>query len=137
MLRRRPVLPVNAAAPGGHADEVVDLGQLKPESLWAAPAAWCPNPQRTVSLRVRGDSMAPLILDGYLIAVDTSEYAREKIDWKDRCSVEQENKTISCVASDEIRPHGSAGSGSARESMRFISYRIGVEHRWEGPAVGW
>lgn len=45
-----PVLPVNAAAPGGHADEVVDLSQLKPESLWAAPAAWCPNPQRTASV---------------------------------------------------------------------------------------
>lgn len=45
--------------------------------------------------------MAPLILDGHLIAVDTFEYAR-KIDRKDRCSVEQENKTIGCVAFGEI-----------------------------------
>jgi transcriptional regulator with XRE-family HTH domain len=74
-----PVLPVNAATLGERTEEVRDLDQLKPESLWAAPASWCPNPARTISLRVRGNSMSPLILDGYLIAVDTSKSAREKL----------------------------------------------------------
>jgi transcriptional regulator with XRE-family HTH domain len=74
-----PVLPVSAATLGVSADQVEDLEQLTPESLWAAPAAWCPNPDRTISLRVRGNSMSPLILDGYLIAVDTADRSREEL----------------------------------------------------------
>ncbi len=41
-----PLLPVRAATPGADGDEVTDLDQLKPEAMWAAPAQWCPNPQR-------------------------------------------------------------------------------------------
>ena len=67
-----PLLPVHAATPGADGDEVTDLDQLKPEAMWAAPAQWCPNPQTTISLRVAGNSMSPLILDGYIVAVDTS-----------------------------------------------------------------
>jgi SOS-response transcriptional repressor LexA len=74
-----PVLPVHAATPGEHAEEVTDLDQLKPEAIWAAPAEWCPNPAKTISLRVKGNSMSPLILDGYIIAVDTSDVARDKL----------------------------------------------------------
>jgi peptidase S24-like protein len=36
-----------------------------------------PNPASTVSLRVKGNSMSPLILDGYIIAVDTSDVSRD------------------------------------------------------------
>lgn len=72
-----PILPVHAATPGESSEEVADLDQLKPEALWAAPAGWCPNPARTISLRVKGNSMSPLILDGYIIAVDTSDISRE------------------------------------------------------------
>jgi len=64
-----PILPVQAATPGENTEEVADLDQLQPEALWAAPAQWCPNPARTISLRVKGNSMSPLILDGYIIAV--------------------------------------------------------------------
>jgi phage repressor protein C with HTH and peptisase S24 domain len=67
-----PLLPVSAATPGQRGDKVSDLDQLKPEAMLAAPAEWCPNPAEMVSLRVKGDSMSPLILDGYIIAVDTS-----------------------------------------------------------------
>jgi transcriptional regulator with XRE-family HTH domain len=67
-----PLLPVRAATPGAEGDEVADLDQLKPEAMWAAPARWCPNPRATISLRVAGNSMSPLILDGYVVAVDTS-----------------------------------------------------------------
>jgi transcriptional regulator with XRE-family HTH domain len=74
-----PVLPVSAATLGEHTQEVADIDQLKPELLWAAPAVWCPNPAKTISLRVKGHSMSPLILDGYLIAVDTSKISREKL----------------------------------------------------------
>jgi DNA-binding XRE family transcriptional regulator len=57
-----PVLPVHAATPGADSEEVADLGQLKPAAIWAAPAEWCPNPEKTVSLQVKGNSMSPLIL---------------------------------------------------------------------------
>jgi hypothetical protein len=66
--------------------------------------------------------MAPLILDGYLIAVDTSEYGREKLIGK--IVVASNKKTKQLVVSRLVKirpPHGSAGSGSARESIRFIS----------------
>ena len=74
-----PVLPVHAATPGENAEEVADLDQLRPEALWAAPVEWCPNPARTISLRVKGNSMSPLILDGYIIAVDTSDVSRDRL----------------------------------------------------------
>jgi DNA-binding transcriptional regulator YiaG len=74
-----PVLPAHAATPGEDAEQVADLDQLKPEAIWAAPAEWCPNPRKTVSLRVKGNSMSPLILDGYIIAVDMSDAPREEL----------------------------------------------------------
>ena len=74
-----PILPVHAATLGEKSEEVADLDQLKPEALWAAPAEWCPNPTRTISLRVKGNSMSPLILDGYIIAVDTSDISRDEL----------------------------------------------------------
>jgi SOS-response transcriptional repressor LexA/DNA-binding XRE family transcriptional regulator len=74
-----PLLPVHAATLGEVSEEVADLDQLKPEAIWAAPAAWCPNPVKTVSLRVKGNSMSPLILNGYIIAVDTSDISQDKL----------------------------------------------------------
>jgi hypothetical protein len=83
-----PILPVHAATPGEKSEEVADLDQLKPEALWAAPLEWCPNPARIISLRVKGNSMSPLILDGYIIAVDTSDISRDDLVGKDRCGME-------------------------------------------------
>ena len=74
-----PILPVDAATLGEHSDEVSDIDLVQPESLWAAPASWCPNPAQTISLRVKGNSMSPLILNGYIIAVDTSNISREEL----------------------------------------------------------
>lgn len=66
-----PFLPVHAGTPGAQGD-TSDLTDISPESVLAAPQNWCPNPDSTVCLRVKGNSMSPLILDGYIIAVDTS-----------------------------------------------------------------
>jgi phage repressor protein C with HTH and peptisase S24 domain len=66
-----PLLPVHAGTPGAQGD-TSDLTDIPPESVLAAPQDWCPNPNSTVCLRVKGNSMSPLILDGYIIAVDTS-----------------------------------------------------------------
>lgn len=74
-----PLLPVRAATPGEEGDQVADLDQLKPEGMLAAPVDWCPNPDSTISLRVKGNSMSPLILDGYIVAVDTSDVSRDDL----------------------------------------------------------
>jgi SOS-response transcriptional repressor LexA len=74
-----PILPVQATTPGGDAQEVPDLDQLKPEAIWAVPAEWCPNPAKTISFRVKGNSMSPLILDGYIIAVDTADVLHDEL----------------------------------------------------------
>lgn len=74
-----PLLPVRAATPGEKGDRVDDLDQLKPEAMLAAPRDWCPNPASTVSFRVKGNSMSPLILDGYIIAVDTADVSHDDL----------------------------------------------------------
>ena len=74
-----PVLPVVVATHGGKGDPVTALDQVHPESVLAAPSAWCPNPAHTSCLRVSGRSMMPLIHDGYLVAVDTSQTNRLKL----------------------------------------------------------
>jgi phage repressor protein C with HTH and peptisase S24 domain len=74
-----PLLPVRAATPGEKGDKVADLDQLKPKAMLAAPVEWCPNPASTISLTVKGNSMSPLILDGYIIAVDTSETSHDDL----------------------------------------------------------
>ncbi|MGA7295030.1 MAG: LexA family transcriptional regulator [Terriglobales bacterium] len=67
-----PLLPVDAGT-DGHDGDNIDLAEVSPESILAAPVEWCTNPESIVCLRVRGNSMSPLILDGYIIAVDTSD----------------------------------------------------------------
>ena len=68
-----PLLPVVAATHGGKGDPVESLTQVPPESMLAAPSKWCPNPAHTSCLRVHGRSMMPLIHDGYIIVIDTSQ----------------------------------------------------------------
>jgi DNA-binding XRE family transcriptional regulator len=73
-----PLLPVHAGTLGCRGDNI-DLAEISPESVLAAPAEWCPNPASTICLRVKGNSMSPLILDGYIIAVDTSDTEHNKV----------------------------------------------------------
>ena len=68
-----PLLPIVAATHGGTGDPVDKLNHVPPESMVAAPSQWCPNPASTSCLRVRGRSMMPLIHDGYIVVIDTSQ----------------------------------------------------------------
>jgi len=77
-----PLLKVVAAAPGEKGDGKPELDDAPVESMIAAPKAWCPNPTTTSCLRVRGSSMSPLILDGYIVAVDSSQSDRAGLDGK-------------------------------------------------------
>jgi DNA-binding XRE family transcriptional regulator len=74
-----PMVKVHAGAHGHVGDKVFKLHELPAIDAIAAPSTWCPNPSKTTCLRVRGDSMMPLIHDNYILAVDTSESSPSKL----------------------------------------------------------
>jgi len=77
-----PLLDVAAASTHEKGDNLSLLSDAPVESMIAAPKDWCPNPAYTSCLRVRGDSMAPLINDGYFVAVDSSQIDLKNLDGK-------------------------------------------------------
>lgn len=66
-----PLLKIAVASHGERGDSSTLLHDAPIESVIAAPKEWCPNPTATTCLRVRGNSMMPLINDGYILAVDS------------------------------------------------------------------
>jgi SOS-response transcriptional repressor LexA len=77
-----PLLKVAAGSIEKEGDNLTLLSDAPVESMIAAPKDWCPNPEYTTCLRVRGNSMAPLIHDGFVVAVDSSETDLSKLDGK-------------------------------------------------------
>ena len=130
-----PILPVRAATPGADGDEVSDLDQLKPEAIWAAPAEWCPNPAATISLRVVGNSMSPLILDGYVIAVDTSDMSRD--DLVGQIVVAQNTKEKRLLVSRLIRFDHTEALVSDQRENQSVSLANGSSWRIIGKVLWW
>ena len=88
---------------------------------------WCPNPASTISLRVKGNSMSPLIFDGYLIAVDTSETAHEKMLGQIVVAWIRDEKRL--LVSRLIRfDHTDALISDRRENQAVVRRRIQVAH---------
>jgi SOS-response transcriptional repressor LexA len=77
-----PLLKIVAATNGEKGDNMPILHEAPVESMIAAPREWCPNPGSTYSLRVRGNSMNPLIYDDYILVVDSSQVDRAQLDGK-------------------------------------------------------
>ena len=77
-----PLLKTVAGSHGLRGDDIPFLHDAPVESLIAAPRDWCPNPTSTSCLRVRGESMIPAICDGYILAVDSSQTDRSKLNGK-------------------------------------------------------
>jgi transcriptional regulator with XRE-family HTH domain len=130
-----PILPVHAGTGGENSEEVPDLDQLKPEALWAAPAEWCPNPERTISLRVKGNSMSPLILDGYIIAVDTSDVSRDGLVGQIVVAWHTEDKRL--LVSRLIRFDHTDALVSDQRGHESISLADGPPWRIIGRVVWW
>ena len=129
-----PLLPVRAAAPGEKGDKVADLDQLEPEAMLAAPAKWCPNPASTISLTVKGSSMSPLILDGYIIAVDTSITSHDDLVGR---IVVAWNREKGLLVSRLIRfDHTDVLVSDHRE---YVSVSLATESRWRiiGRVLWW
>jgi hypothetical protein len=80
--------------------------------------------------------MAPLILDGYLIAVDTSEYGREKLIGK--IVVASNKKTKQLVVSRLVKfdHHTEALVADQRENQSVL---LANESEWNivGKVLGW
>ncbi len=77
-----PLLKLVAATNGEKGDNIPILHDAPVESFIAAPRDWCPNPTSTYSLRVRGDSMNPVIYSDYILVVDSSQTDRSSLDGK-------------------------------------------------------
>jgi phage repressor protein C with HTH and peptisase S24 domain len=77
-----PLLKIAVASDGGRGDSSTLLHNAPIESVIAAPTDWCPNPDSTTCLRVRGNSMMPLIHDGYILAVDSSRTDLSELNGK-------------------------------------------------------
>ncbi len=77
-----PLLKIVAATDGENGDNMPILHEAPIESIIAAPREWCPNPTSTYSLKVRGNSMNPLIYADYILVVDSSQTNRAKLDGK-------------------------------------------------------
>jgi phage repressor protein C with HTH and peptisase S24 domain len=77
-----PLLKIAAASHGENVPSESSLHDAPVESMIAVPRDWCPNPATTRCLRVKGNSMKPLIHDGYVLVVDTSQTDHAKLGGK-------------------------------------------------------
>jgi SOS-response transcriptional repressor LexA len=77
-----PLLKVVVAGYGEKSDNLPLLADAPVENMIAAPRDWCPNPSFTSCLRVCGNSMAPLIQDGFVVAVDSCDTELSKLHGK-------------------------------------------------------
>ncbi len=77
-----PVLRATAGTHGTTGDRRGNLNHIPAREVMGAPLEWCPNPGYTSLLRVRGHSMEPLIHDGDIAAVDSSQTDRVQLGGK-------------------------------------------------------
>ncbi len=63
-----PLLKESVAAGSGRA-----LNEAEIDKYLSFPREWIPRSSKVTALRVKGDSMWPIIDDGYIVLVDTSE----------------------------------------------------------------
>ena len=78
-------IPLSKTVAGSHGtpgDKRMSLDMLPSTKLIGAPSEWCPNPRYTSLLYVRGHSMEPLIRNGDIVAVDSSQTDRSELDGK-------------------------------------------------------
>ena len=77
-----PLLHVTAGYHEAQGDDISVLHDAPVDSFIATPKEWYPNPATTSCLRVRGESMLPTIGDDYIVAVDSTQIDRNRLDGK-------------------------------------------------------
>jgi SOS-response transcriptional repressor LexA/DNA-binding XRE family transcriptional regulator len=128
-----PLLPVHAGTSGSPGDNI-DLAEAPTESVLAAPANWCPHPDSTVCLRVKGNSMSPLILDGYIIAVDTSDIESARLVGQIVVAAHREKGLL---VSRLIRFDHTDALVSDHREYESLPVRSGSEWRIVGKVLWW
>lgn len=74
-----PLLNVTAYGDRIPPHENVSLSQVEVEDVLLAPLDWCPHPENMIGMRLSGDSMAPAILSGSILFVDTAVKDRDRL----------------------------------------------------------
>jgi phage repressor protein C with HTH and peptisase S24 domain len=74
-----PLLKAVVGAHGVAGDRRSSLRTIPVSEIIGAPASWCPNPAYTSLLRVKGESMEPLIRNGDILAVDSYQVERPEL----------------------------------------------------------
>ena len=77
-----PLLNATASTHGGYGDRRISLNAIPATRVMGTPSNWCPNPQYTSLLRVKGHSMEPLIHDSDILAVDSFQTDRSELEGK-------------------------------------------------------
>ena len=77
-----PLLNVTAYGDRTAPPENVSLSEAQVEDILLAPLSWCPHPEDMISMRLAGDSMAPVILPGSIIFIDTATTNRDHLNQK-------------------------------------------------------
>lgn len=77
-----PILQMQVGTIGQTSCEFTDFASATVEQMIAAPKSLCSNPETTNCLRVKGTSMSPLINNGDVVAVDSSQTSLEELNRK-------------------------------------------------------
>ena len=91
--------------------------------------AWCPNPENFTCVRVRGDSMTPILHDGALVAVDHSQRDPRRLRNKMVAARVEDGVTIKWL---ENTPAG--GLRLAAENKDYPALELPRTH--ENPVIG-
>ena len=77
-----PILDMHVGAIGQTGSQLTDFDAALANEIIAAPASWCPNPTQLNCLRVEGNSMSPTIINGDIIAIDSSQTNPKELNRK-------------------------------------------------------
>jgi SOS-response transcriptional repressor LexA len=97
--------------------EVSDCEMRAPLVL---PRAWLPGPGNLVAVCVRGDSMAPIVLDGYIVVIDTLQRAPERLAGRMVAAREGDGVTIKWLRKDGDTFFLEAQNISRRHQVRVL-----------------
>lgn len=92
-------LPLLKAVIGTHGvsgDRRNSLRTIPSSEMIGAPSSWCPNPAYTSLVRVKGNSMEPLIRNGDILAVDC--YQTERSELYGKLVIAASEETGLCVS---------------------------------------
>ena len=117
---------MQAASHGEKGDDLHVLSDAPIESMMAAPKDWCPNPAHTSCLRVRGNSMSPMIQNGYVVAGDSSQIDMNSLDGKIVIAWHKDHGLT--ISRFRLYDHTAV---LVPENSEYTAVTIGAKHPWK------